>query len=65
MAVNAIRTEGGPHFGGIAGYELVHEGSGDVDHVALEAWSMDCTCWDGLLRQQYADRLQCRARTPE
>src|SRR5262245_7172804 len=58
--VTAIRTEGGPHFGGLAGYELVNEGSGEVYHVALEAWGMDCTCWDGLLRQQYADKPGCR-----
>jgi hypothetical protein len=58
--ISAIRTEGGSHFGGIAGYELVNEGSGEVYHVALEAWGMDCTCWDGLLRQQYADKPECR-----
>jgi hypothetical protein len=58
--LSVIPTEGGPHFGGIAGYELVNEGSGEVYHVALEAWGMDCTCWDGLLRQQYADKPECR-----
>jgi hypothetical protein len=59
--VSAIRSDSSPHFGGqLAGYELVNEGSGEVYHVALEAWGMDCTCWDGLLRQQYADRPECR-----
>jgi len=59
--VTAIRSGSSTHYGGIAGYELVHEGSGEVYHVALEAWGMDCTCWDGLLRQQYADKPECRA----
>src|SRR5262245_59991023 len=58
--VTAIRTDACPHFGGIAGYELVNEGSGEVYHVSLEAWGVDCTCWDGLFRQQYAERPECR-----
>jgi hypothetical protein len=59
--VTAIRTEGGPNFGGqLVGYQLANEGNGEVYHVALEAWGWDCSCWDGLLRQQYADTPECR-----
>jgi hypothetical protein len=59
--VTAIRSEASHHFGGqVAGYELTHEGKGEIYQVSLEAWGMDCTCWDGLLRQQYAETPECR-----
>jgi hypothetical protein len=58
--VSVIRTEGGPHFGGIAGHKLVNEGSGEVYHVALEGWGLSCECWDFLLRDRYATTPECR-----
>jgi len=59
--VTAIRTDATPHFGGhLAGYQLANEGNGETYHVVLEQWGMNCTCWDGLIRQQYVPTPECR-----
>jgi hypothetical protein len=60
--VSALRSGTSPHFGGlVAGYELVNQGNGEVYAVSLQSWGLDCECWDGLLRQQYAEQPECRA----
>jgi hypothetical protein len=53
--ISAIRSRASAQFGGhVAGYELVNEGNGEVYHVSLQAWGMDCTCFDFLIRQRDA-----------
>jgi hypothetical protein len=60
--VTTIRSPRTPHFGGLLlGYQLENEGNGETYHVSVEPWGWDCDCWDGLIRQQYADKPECRA----
>jgi hypothetical protein len=59
--VSAIRTEGGPQFGGlVAGSELINEGSGEVYAISLEPYGLTCECWDFLLRDRYATTAETR-----
>jgi hypothetical protein len=60
--IAAVRSNPSAYFGGpIVGFEIVNLASGEVYSVSLNCWGMDCDCWDGLLRQQYAQHPSCRS----